>query len=69
MGDEKAMSYLRRGWFVGSEPFKAQLLEQIDGKLGEHHFGQLHRETAKAKAGRIIAKELRRIGWQESDLV
>jgi hypothetical protein len=45
------------------------MLEKIDGKLGEHHSGQLHRETARSKAERIIAEELRRIGWQESDLV
>jgi REP element-mobilizing transposase RayT len=66
--DEAATSHLRRGWFVGSEPFKTQLLERIEGKLGEHHSGQLHRETAQAKAERIIAEELQRVGWQEDDL-
>ena len=68
IGDEQAVSQLRRGWFVGSELFKAQLLEKIDGKLGEHHSGALHRETAQAKAERIICEELRRLGWHESDL-
>jgi putative transposase len=67
-GDQAALSQLRRGWFVGSEPFKAQLLEKIDGKLGEHHSGQLHHETAQVKAERIIAEELQRVGWQERDL-
>jgi hypothetical protein len=66
--DERAMSQLQRGWFVGSESFKAQLLDKIDGKLGQHHSGQLHWETAQAKAERIIAQELQALGWQESDL-
>jgi hypothetical protein len=33
--------------------FKPQLLDQIDGKLGEYHSGHLHRETALAKAEQI----------------
>ena len=67
-GDEEGLKALRRGWCVGSEPFKQQQLETLDGKVGEHHFGQLRLETAQAKAERIIAQELARLGWQERDL-
>lgn len=31
--------------------------------------GELHRASAEAKAERIIAEDLERQGWQESDLV
>ena len=44
------------------------MLEEMEGQLGEHHSGELGRETAEAKAERIIAEELVRLGWQEGDL-
>ena len=40
----------------------------MEGKLGENHSGELHRESAEQKANRIIAEELSRLGWKESDL-
>ena len=40
-----------------------------EGSLGGHHAGELHRETARAKAERVVAEELQRHGWQEQDLV
>jgi hypothetical protein len=44
------------------------VLELMEGKLGESHSGELHRETAEQRANRIIAQELARRGWQESEL-
>jgi hypothetical protein len=35
---------------------------------GEHHSGELRRQTAEAKAERIVAGELGRLGWQEQEL-
>lgn len=67
-GDEQALKALRRGWCLGGEDFKNQMLEELDGQLGEHHSGELRRETAEAKAERIVLEELRRLGWRESDL-
>ena len=67
-GDEEALKALRRGWCLGSEVFKQQKLEQLDGQVGQHHFGQMRLEVAQAKAERIIAEELSRLGWQEDDL-
>jgi hypothetical protein len=67
-GEEESLKALRRGWCLGSEDFRKQMLEQVEGQLGEHHYGELRRETAGAKAQRIIAEELRRLRWQEADL-
>jgi len=67
-GDEAALTVFRRGWYVGSEVFRQEQLARMEGKLGEHHAGQLRRETAEAKGERIIAEELRRLGWSERDL-
>ena len=59
---------LRRGWCLGSEQFRQELLERMDGKLGENHSGELPRETAEQKANRIVSEALSRRGWTESDL-
>ena len=41
----------------------------MDGKLNENHAGELRQETAELKAERIVAEELRRLGWPETQLV
>jgi REP element-mobilizing transposase RayT len=66
--DEKALRPLRRGWCLGGESFKQQMLERMEGRTGAHHSGALRQEGAEARAGRIIAEELGRLGWQASDL-
>ena len=53
---------------MGAPEFKARLLEQIEGKLGEHHSGELRRESAQAKGERIIGEELKGLKWSERDL-
>jgi hypothetical protein len=68
-GPEAAsLEALRRGWCLGSVEFKQQMLATMDGQLGDHHSGALRQESAAAKAERIVAQELRRLGWQETDL-
>ena len=59
---------LERGWCLGSEPFRAKLLERMESQLGQHHSGRLRFETAAAKAERIVAEELKRLGWKEDEL-
>ncbi len=66
--DAGALKSLRRGWCLGGGEFRRRMLEAMEGKLGEHHSGELRRETAEAKAERIVAEELSRLGWQETDL-
>ncbi len=67
-GQEARHKAIERGWCLGPAEFKAWLLEQIEGKLGEHHSGQMRQESAEAKAERIIGQELRRRKWSERDL-
>lgn len=66
--DPAGLQVLRRGWCLGGGEFKRQMLAAMEGKLGEHHSGELRRESAEAKAERIVAEELKRLGWNESDL-
>ena len=64
----ESLTALRRGWYLGSEAFGQELLERMEGKLGPHHSGELRRESAEAKAERIMVAELKRLGWTEGDL-
>jgi hypothetical protein len=43
-------------------------LEQVEGQLGEQHPGELRRESAHAKAERILGEERQRLGWEETEL-
>ena len=40
----------------------------MEGKLGEHHSGEMRRESAEAKADRIVREELKRRDWSEAEL-
>jgi hypothetical protein len=44
------------------------LLERMAGKLGDHHAGQLKRESAEVKAERIIQEELKGLRWNAGEL-
>jgi len=53
---------------LGSEGFREEMLQKMEGRLGENHSGELRRETARAKGERIVAEELKRLGWKEKEL-
>jgi putative transposase len=59
---------IRRGWCLGEETFRKELLAQMSERLGAEHYGQERAETAEAQAEQIIAAELKRRRWQEADL-
>jgi REP element-mobilizing transposase RayT len=67
--EEEALAPIRRGWCLGSEAFRKEMLERMEGQLGEHHSGDLRREQAQGRAERIVVEELRGLGWTEADLV
>lgn len=60
---------LRRGWRFGGEAFLARLLDRVEGKSTSQHHARERRETAEAKAERIVAEMLALIGWSEADLL
>ena len=65
---EETLNAIRQSWSFGSDPFKLELLQRIEGKLGAHHSGNLHQQSSRARAERIIKEELARLNWTESDL-
>src|SRR5258706_9365468 len=64
---EQEFKPLRRGWCLGSESFRKELLEQISTKRGRWHFGPELSESAEAKAERLIAEKLKAAGWREDE--
>ena len=66
--DEATVSALEGGWCLGSQEFREKMLQLVGGTLGESHSGALRMEGAEARARRIMAEELQRLGWSEADL-
>src|SRR5207247_581989 len=59
---------IRRGWCLGEETFRQELLAQMSKRLGAEHYGEERAETEEAKAQRIIAEELTRRKWNGTEL-
>lgn len=59
---------IRRGWCLGEETFRKELLAQMGERLGAEHYGEERAETAEVTAEGIIAAELKRRRWKEVDL-
>jgi REP element-mobilizing transposase RayT len=59
---------VRRGWCLGGEEFRKELLGQMSDRIGAEHYGSERAETDTDKAERIIAAELKRRGLTEEQL-
>jgi len=66
--DEEQLKPLRRGWCLGSPEFRQKMLEQLEQSAGGNPNADVRRESAAAKAERIVAQELARLGWKEEEL-
>ncbi len=53
---------LERGWCVGSQQFRADMLKYIEEQRGKWHYGAELRESAEAKAERLIQEALQKEG-------
>jgi len=59
---------IRRGWCLGEETFREELLAQMSQRMRVEHYGEERAETAETQAELIIAEELKRGRWQEAEL-
>jgi len=59
---------VRRGWCLGGEGFRRELLAQIAEQRGQHHYGEELVESAEARAQRLVDEALRKRGWTVEDL-
>lgn len=64
----EAFKAIRRGWCLGEETFRQELLAQMSERLGVEHYGAERAETEAAQAERIIADELKRRAWKATEL-
>jgi len=58
---------VRRGWCLGDRAFKKELLDQMHEARGDH-YGEELREADTEHAEGVLAAELRRRRWTESQL-
>lgn len=59
---------VRRGWFLGDAQFKKELLAQMHENFGANHGGEEREESCEARAERLLASELQRLGWTKEQL-
>ena len=56
--DGRAYYGIRRGWYLGEEEFRQELLARMSERMGAEHYGTERQETEQEKAERIIREEL-----------
>ncbi len=66
--DGQEFGALKRGWCLGDEAFRRELLEQVQVGPGPSHYGEVLREAVELKAQRLLQEGLRKLGWSEQDL-
>jgi putative transposase len=60
---------IERGWFVGNEEFRQELLAQVAQAPGASHFGETVQEAVAVQAERLVKDRLQTLGWQEAELI
>lgn len=66
--EPQQLQAIRRAWCLGDEEFRKELLEQMGPRMGRHHGGDERQQTAEAQAEQLVAQELRRRGWDGSEV-
>jgi putative transposase len=61
--------HMERGWCVGDEEFRRELLEQVTKEPGTSHYGEAVQEAVEVQAERWLTRRLQKMGWTEKDLV
>jgi hypothetical protein len=66
---EAAADYreVRRGWCLGSEDFRQELLLAAADRAGANHYGSDRFESSEERARRMVAEELQRLGWDQEE--
>ncbi|MEM7144923.1 MAG: transposase [Verrucomicrobiota bacterium] len=63
---------LRRGWFVGSEPFREYLLQHVNKTITKHgrrrYHGGARRDHDLAEAKRLLKAGLKKLGLSQKEL-
>jgi putative transposase len=65
---EQMWKKIRRGWALGSEEFREELLQAMEQRGSDYIAGDEIKESEEHKAERLIKGQLRLLGWTNSDL-
>ena len=66
--EETGYQAIRRGWCLGDEAFRRELLEHVRGRFGKEHYGAERQESQRDQAERLVVGELKRLKLKEADL-
>jgi putative transposase len=69
--EEVAAEFKRveRGWYLGDQQFRKELLEQVSTAPGPSHFGEAVHEAVEERAERLVAAGLKRLHWTKTTLL
>jgi len=59
---------IRRGWCLGSEEFRKELLASAVERVGPNHYGKQRQETGEQKPRRILSEKAKGLGWEDGEL-
>jgi REP element-mobilizing transposase RayT len=59
---------LRRGWCLGEEVFRKELLGMMREQMGAEHYGEERRETTEEHAEALVVEEMKRRRLKDGDL-
>ena len=59
---------VERGWCLGGEQFRRELLEQVSTGPGPSHYGEVVQEAVEVRAEGLLAEHLKAMKWTEEDL-
>jgi putative transposase len=59
---------VERGWCLGSETFRAELLAAGGERVGASHYGAERQEIGAARSERLVKAGLAALGWTEKEL-
>jgi hypothetical protein len=65
--EKEDLPALERGWYVGSEQFRKELLAQMN--VGPENYGDEVHQSGEQKALKLVESELKRLGWTGADLL
>jgi REP element-mobilizing transposase RayT len=65
---ESELNLIRQSWCLGSEQFERELMEQVNASASPAHRGEEIRQSALAKAQKIVFEELLALGWSDLHL-
>jgi len=60
---------MERGWCLGGEAFRQELLEQVRTQPSPSHYGEAVQEARQGQAERLVVAGLKRLGWKEAVLL